>query len=76
MNSREQYLKKQNERLEAQVLVLTKAFENLYVENELTGSFACAFAWDLATVTKEGAYSPTRYALDMWDEAVKAVGGE
>lgn len=54
MNSREQYLKKQVERKDAQISVLVRAFENLTVENELLGSIACAFAWDLVTEMNRG----------------------
>lgn len=77
MNTREQYLQKQNERLANQNAVLLRAFENLMTENEVLGSIACAFAWDLvasANYSRMGC-DVVDLAISDWDEAVKAVGG-
>lgn len=83
-NTQVQYLQKQIARKDAQIATLMQAFENVLMENELMGSIACAFAWDLQT--KLG--NPERWDLDeitlseveifclaRWEAAVKAVGG-
>lgn len=79
MNSREQILKKQVERKDAQIAVLMQAFDNLIVENEVLGSIACAFAWDLADTLSDSFDDPidplSKAMIMEWDEAVKAVGG-
>ena len=47
MNSREQSLRKHNERLAAQVHFLLDIIDRMAADHELLGSVACAFAWDL-----------------------------
>lgn len=78
MNNREQYLKKQVERKDAQIALLLRTFENQGVENEYLTSVACAFAWDLVTALNDRelkGYMPYGIVLAEWDEAVKSVGG-
>ena len=73
MNTREQYLQKQVARQQAQIETLMAAFKGVLVENEVLASVACAFAWDLGAGFRGGTMHETM--LDLWDEAVTAVGG-
>ena len=81
MNTREQYLLKQNERLQAQLQVVLAAMNNAVEESEFRASVACAFAWDLAASLKGFYEDPGDLDLDTieslgtyveaeWDAAV------
>ena len=73
-----QYLSRQVARKDAQIRVLLAALEGAEMEKDLVASVACAFAFDFQATEEArygGDHSSSRIALDMWDEAVKAVGG-
>ncbi len=79
MNTREQYLIKQNERLQAQLQVVLAAMNNAVEESEFRASVACAFAWELGlAVSQNTILVDYKYALDdvrewvlhAWDESV------
>ncbi len=85
MNTREQYLIKQNERLQAQLQVVLAALNNAAEESELRASVACAFAWELGlAVSQNTILVDYKYALDdvsewvlhVWDDAVAEMEKE
>jgi len=47
VNTREQNLRKHNERLAAQVHFLLDIIDRMAADHELLGSVACGFAWDV-----------------------------
>jgi hypothetical protein len=84
VNSREQYLQKQNERLRAQLSTTLVAFGHAVDENEFLASVACGFAWDLMINLQElgddnrdpycNAIDDVRFAVeDEWLVAVQTM---
>lgn len=73
MNSREQYLQKQNERLSNQITVTLTAFQNLLDENEYLASVACGFAWDLMIEHMADSEDSAWRTLDSWEFAIAAA---
>lgn len=89
MNTREQYLQKQNERLQAQLQVVLAAMNNAAEESEFRASVACAFAWDLSVNFEKlkilfdysnPGFSAVdecdRVSLETWDQSVAEMGKE
>lgn len=63
MNTREQMLRKHNERLAAQVRFLLEMMDSMAADHELLGSVACGFAWDLQVDDEETLY--------LWEYSAK-----
>lgn len=63
MNSREQYLKQQNQRLQQQVHFLLDVVDRMAADHELLGSVACGFAWDMQVDDEETLY--------LWEYSAK-----
>ncbi len=70
MNTREQYLIKQNERLQAQLQVVLAAMNNAAEESEFRASVACAFAWDLMVEHMDYSEDAIYRTWASWDQAV------
>lgn len=66
MNAREQYLQKQNQRLQNQVHFLLDVLERMQLDHDFLGSVACGVAWDASAEWQTGTCSDPLY---LWETA-------
>ena len=71
MNAREQFLQRQNQRLQQQVHFLLDVVDRMAADHEFLGSVACGFAWDMQNAYGDYTTAPLNY----WSHG-QAMAGE